>query len=347
MPIHYFRSPTLDETEFALFESLTRRRFLIGAGALGLGVLTGCGAEDQADAPTATSVSDGYPRTVKHKAGETTFTSRPERVIAEGNFVEFDNLLALKIPIIARGSGQYDINDPLADLLPWQRAAGGEQVPLNQAIYGHEANLEELVRLKPDVYFIWDTNFSSAEDAGFKRRNKIVPIIPVPAGIDGLRVVADVFATPPDTVEAIIGEARSKMAAFKPARVPSSITAFFYFDDGNFYLASAQNDINEMVLKPLGLPTLRPQGDAAYPPFATISTELAAELDADLVLGLFDQNYGPALEQLEQHPLFQSIPAVRDGRYHRLSLEMTYALVRPTVLNVDTLLAGLTEVLST
>jgi ABC-type Fe3+-hydroxamate transport system substrate-binding protein len=41
MPIHCFRPPALDETEFALFESLTRRRFLIGAGAL---VLAGCGA---------------------------------------------------------------------------------------------------------------------------------------------------------------------------------------------------------------------------------------------------------------------------------------------------------------
>lgn len=218
-------------------------------------------------------------------------------------------------------------------------------MPLNQGVYGHQANLEELVRLSPDVYFIWDTNFSSADDDGFKRRNEIVPIIPVPAGIDGLRVVADVFATLTERVEAIIGEAHAKMTAFKPARVPTSITAFFYFDDGNFYLVSAQNDINEMVLKPLGLPTFRPQGDAAYPPITTISTELATELDADLVLGLFDQNFGPALEALEQQPLFQAIPAVKAGRYHRLSLEMTYALLRPTVLNVDTLLAGLTEIL--
>ena len=60
---------------------ITRRRFLIGAGALGLGVITGCGPEEEAAAPTATSTSTGIPRTVTDASGnELALDAPPQRI---------------------------------------------------------------------------------------------------------------------------------------------------------------------------------------------------------------------------------------------------------------------------
>lgn len=267
MKPYFYRPQELTEAEFALFENLTRRRFIIGAGALGVGALVGCGAQEEAAAPTATAPSSGYPRTVKHKAGETTFTARPERVIAESNFVEFDNLLALGIPLLARGSEFAEQADSAADLLPWQLQRGAADIPLNQGIYASRTNLEELARLKPDVCFIWDNNVISVEDELFKKRNAIAPIIAVAAGIEGIRTVADVFAVPQSQVDTLINAAQARLTAFAPSRKPTSINLFYHFGDGDLYIASAQNPGNEL-LSSMGLPTFANQGDSDYPPFA-------------------------------------------------------------------------------
>jgi iron complex transport system substrate-binding protein len=329
-----------------LAERLTRRRFIIGAGALGLGLISGCGPQEQAAAPTATSVSTGYPRTVQHRGGATTFTARPERVLAESNFVEFDNLLALGIPLLARGSEFAEQTDPAQDLLPWQLAADAASIPLNRGIYGSRTNLEELTQLKPDVLFIWDNNFSSVEDELYQQRSAIVPIIVVEGGIEGIRVVADVFAVPNEKVDGLISAAQAKLAAFSPPRRPSTITLFYHFGDGDLYLASAQHPGNEL-LRSLQLPTFTRPGDSDYPPFQKLSLELIPELEADLLLVAHDPGTLPAIDALEQQPLFQALPAVREGRYHRMSREFTVAFNRPTVLSIDSVVAGFTEVLST
>ncbi len=44
--------------------------------------------------------------------------------------------------------------------------------------------------------------------------------------------------------------------------------------------------------------------------------------------------------------MFQAIPAVKAGRYHRMSEEFTAAFFRPNVLNIDVAIAGFNEILS-
>ncbi|MCU0492907.1 MAG: hypothetical protein MUD01_15050, partial [Chloroflexaceae bacterium] len=68
--------------------------------------------------------------------------------------------------------------------------------------------------------------------------------------------------------------------------------------------------------------------------------------EADLLLAAHDPGTVAAMDALEQQPLFQSLPAVKEGRYRRMSREFTVAFNRPTVLSIDAVIAGFTEVLS-
>jgi iron complex transport system substrate-binding protein len=323
-----------------IVDDATRRQFL--AVLAGSGLLTGCGNDPR---PSGSGAQEGYPRTVRHLGGETTFESRPTRVISEGNFSEFDNLLALGIPVLARGSGKYEISDPREDLTPWQVAAGGADVPLNQGVYGVEPNLEEIIRLGGEILFVTQANFAGV-DAAYRRRDEVIPTVVVPDGLEGIRTVADVFDVSDTDVERLLDEAQQAFDSFSPDRIPTSITAFYFFDDGNFNLASAQAPVNEHLLDPLGLPRLTPTGDTAFPPNKTISTELTPELEADLVIALYDGNFVGALDKLEQDPLFRALPAVREGRYRRASPEFTAAFNRTTVLSVDTAVEGFTDLLA-
>jgi ABC-type Fe3+-hydroxamate transport system substrate-binding protein len=254
------------------------------------------------------------------------------------------------VPIIARGSGNFAVRDgaadPTVDLMPWQVEAGGADVPFSQAAYGGQTNLEELARLAPDVLFLHHANFTTVDDEWYRKRSDLVPIVVVPAGIEGIRVVADVFDIDRSVVDELVAQAEAKLAGFVPPRVPDSITAFYYFDDGNFYVASAQHESNDLVLGPLGLPQFSMRGDDAFPPFRTISTERALELDADLVIALHDANFESALDTLEATALFKNIPAVREGRYKRATPEWTVAFNRPTVLSVDWLVDGFADLLA-
>jgi hypothetical protein len=72
--------------EIDLAELLTRRRCIIGTGALALGSVTGCGPDEQAAAPTATSAP--ATRSFTHARGTTALPVQPQRVIAHGDLLE-------------------------------------------------------------------------------------------------------------------------------------------------------------------------------------------------------------------------------------------------------------------
>jgi iron complex transport system substrate-binding protein len=89
---------------------ITRRRFLIGAGALSLGVITGCGPQEEAAvAPTATVA---ITRLFKHALGETEIPAKPQRVALTNDFI-LTNLLAVGYKPLASGGmadGTFRVN---------------------------------------------------------------------------------------------------------------------------------------------------------------------------------------------------------------------------------------------
>lgn len=84
MLIHHYRPTELDELHeldaVELAERLTRRRFIIGAGALGLGLITGCGPGEQVAVPTTTSAATRA--LVDARGEEVTLPVRPERIVS-------------------------------------------------------------------------------------------------------------------------------------------------------------------------------------------------------------------------------------------------------------------------
>ena len=113
---------------------ITRRRFLIGTGALGLGVITGCGAEEQASAPTATV---GGTRTVEHALGTTEVPMEPQRIAALGVAAAE---VALELGIEPIATVDQNFTYPYLDL------GNAENVGEMNAL-----NLEALVTADPDL----------------------------------------------------------------------------------------------------------------------------------------------------------------------------------------------------
>ncbi|MEM8529525.1 MAG: ABC transporter substrate-binding protein [Chloroflexota bacterium] len=117
---------------------ITRRRFLIGAGALGLGAIVGCGSDEEAVAPTATT---GATRMITHPRGDTKVPTDPQRVVLANDFL-LGNALSLGVPVIGAAG------DPRAD--------GLRNVPYDMSgveIVGtaNEPNLEQVLELEPDL----------------------------------------------------------------------------------------------------------------------------------------------------------------------------------------------------
>ena len=117
---------------------ITRRRFLIGAGALGLCVITGCGPEEAANAPTATT---GATRTITHPRGITEIPANPQRVVLANDFL-LGNALSLGVPVIGAAG------DPRADGL---RNVPYDMSGVEMVGTANEPNFEQVLELKPDL----------------------------------------------------------------------------------------------------------------------------------------------------------------------------------------------------
>lgn len=125
---------------------ITRRRFLIGVGALGLGGITGCGAEEQASAPTATVAAT---RVVTDALGRTiTIPQRPARVVA---LHDLDNAYAIaSLGFAPIGMGSITLGDRFERLRP----LGPIPATLDPAIEVgllEDPNLETIAGLRPDL----------------------------------------------------------------------------------------------------------------------------------------------------------------------------------------------------
>jgi iron complex transport system substrate-binding protein len=124
-----------------LAEQLTRRRFIIGAGALGLGVLTGCGPQEQAAVPTSSPTT----KQVKDMYGDVEVPAEPQRV-----YCTYDDVLVSAIALgfsIVGGPGERGkAANPFPAFLTPDQVAG-----ITKFDFYPTPNLEQLAALKPDL----------------------------------------------------------------------------------------------------------------------------------------------------------------------------------------------------
>lgn len=126
---------------------ITRRRFLIGAGALGLGAIVGCGAAEQAGAPTATPETRAT-RVIEGANGPIEVPAQPQRVVALADLINGYALASLGFDkLVAIGSSGE--SDPLARLKAYGQLPDG--IPSADIGAWTEPSIEAIAALGPDL----------------------------------------------------------------------------------------------------------------------------------------------------------------------------------------------------
>ncbi|MGC9040682.1 MAG: ABC transporter substrate-binding protein [Roseiflexus sp.] len=262
---------------------ITRRRFLIGVGALGLGVITGCGAEEQASAPTATvaatrAVTDALGRTV-------TIPQRPARVVA---LHDLDNAYAIaSLGFAPIGMGSITLGDRFERL----RSLGPIPATLDPAIEVgllSDPNLETIAGLRPDL--ILGTTLS--HEKIIDQLTKIAPTVLIDnTGGDevlsnqrfqaDLVGVLDRFNTRVAEYEAAMADLRQRYVELFSSLEYTRIDSFGAGPEDNYLLLSTLTP-SYRVLDDLGAQRSKtnvgPQGEL----FPVISPERLPDYDADV-----------------------------------------------------------------
>lgn len=123
---------------------ITRRRFLIGAGALALGAITGCsapGANAPTDAPATT-------RRITHARGDIDVPTAPQRIVSV-SLSTTGPLLALGAPVI--GSQGSTMLTGTANGLFRAYSAIADERGVGLLYDGFEPNLEAIAAAQPDL----------------------------------------------------------------------------------------------------------------------------------------------------------------------------------------------------
>jgi iron complex transport system substrate-binding protein len=313
MQHHFFRSPEVTDPEFALFENLTRRHFLVGVGALGFGVLTGCGAPS-ASAPMATS---GATRTIRTSMGDVTIPANPKRVVALNDTMVAYPLLDLGFRVIASTGPSLDVQVI--------RAGKYDVSDMTYLGRGDSPDLEKIAQL--DAELIIGTK--GLNEQQFAALTELAPTVLLDFEVgmsvfDYHRSVAEVVNAIPQ-YEALIqridertATLKERLAALLPTLEVSAMSAdsptlpFIYYGAGTPW---------SVAFERLGIafPT-------AFPPSAeTLQTPLSLEalprFDGDVLFMLDYPGTDTIFAELKQSPIFQSLNAVRKGQVFHVSYD--------------------------
>lgn len=271
--------------------------------------------DTQPDVESSSSMPAGegttqYPFTIETWAGNSVLEERPERIAVLGFSPSFDALEVLGVtPVYIDSEEVYWWNDD-----EWQ--ANVELMDPN----GFPLNLEGVASTNPDL--IVAINSVEAYEEDLDALLAIAPVLetkelaPAPDRLDW-RVVQRLVGEALDlsaASEDVIAKAESAVAA-SAAEHPefegkTAAVAYDYTGYGmEFYNPTGSNA--EGLLADLGFAP-NPRG-AAFTDTSMVSDENIAQLDADVLLVYYDDE--AQQKARESMPVFQSIPAVREGRY--------------------------------
>jgi ABC-type Fe3+-hydroxamate transport system substrate-binding protein len=312
MNTHVFSyKPTdLTDTEYELFENLTRRRFITGAGGLiGAAALGACGAaEEQTSAPTATS--SGSERTIAGVLGNTyTLSEPPARLHASGG-TDMDNALALGV--VPRSIELYGDSA----LRPDQAAAATAEV----VRFTDGPNFEQLAAFAPDFILTgW------GDELYQRRMADIAPTVFIDSSKPWRDIVRQVARPLFKDAEAeqVIGALEQRFADFKTrfaARQGQTPCLLYIAAENTFNLLTRESSVGAL-LNELGFAPMAKSGDQYGENIALES--LVTEADGDFLLVLVDTwRIGNPNEPVPQHvqtfldsELAQRIPAAAGGTF--------------------------------
>lgn len=289
-----------------------RRGFLLGSLAVTATLLVGCGSEDEnrAAAP-ATGASE--PRTVEHPLGSTTIPSRPERIVALGDYSDLDNLLSVgALPVSYGFSNSWE-----KGVSPWQRSAGAPDL---ETFTGGEPNLELLAGLQPDLIVGMDWNIGELYD----RLSSLAPTVALSESLpwrDALALTGRATWTDDAATDALA--ATEDLIAAQAERLAPlagrTVMVGSAFGD-QLYLQGKGSPFSQLAAD-LGL-TFRDGGDE---PLVQLSLERTDKLQPAEVLLSFATDVG-GTRAIERSPLFTGLPAVEAGAYEALPTDIVVSV---------------------
>lgn len=307
-------------------ENLTRREFLASSFAAAL--LVACGSDDDGEEGGATG-GEGFPRTVTHLMGDATIPSRPERVAAVADGEALDHVLAAGItPVLY---GQVEGYDGKRMLRPWARAVIEKEPEAYEAVRG-EPDIERFAAATPDLIvaaWIAEEQYPVLEG--------IAPTIVIKLS-DGTawpemqRLVGQATGREAES-EAALEETEAAIEAAAERLKPyagRTVTIGYQFV-GELYIHGADTAIARLIPR-LGLEIDAPD-DVPARELGVFSLEETKRLEnADILLS--PAFFAEDQEAFEASPLLQSLPAVQEGRYVPLSVDVAAAGYLESTLSV-------------
>lgn len=289
-------------------------------------VAAGCAAPSTGT-EAAPAPAPGFPVTIEHALGTTTIPAPPTRIVALS--FEEDVLSQVGVATVGRTENLF----VPGDLYPWQEGEVEAGIPPLGGPDG--VDLEQVAALQPDL--ILATNHYGLPDV-YERLSAIAPTVGYRTGWgeatwqDTARVIGRAVGREAE-VEQQIGEVEgyiSALAAELPGLAGKTFSSVYYHDTGQFAVDTNPDGQTAKLLGQLGM-VMSPRVVAEVVN-RSVGAEQMGVIDADLVrLGYATDTLRA---ELTASPLFQAIPAVRDGRVYESDVFGATAGNNPTMLNV-------------
>jgi iron complex transport system substrate-binding protein len=259
--------------------------------------------------PAAEGTTD-YPLTLTTWAGETVLEERPERVAVIGFSPNLDALEAIgATPVYILDDSEWQWNDQ-----EWRSSIEFTDT----ATRADPLNFEGIAATQPDL--IVATNFVFDQET-FDRLAEIAPVLENPEEVDGAaidwrdtqRLIGEALDLSDASDQAIAEaeEAIAATAAEHPEFADTTATIAYHYTGYPLEYYTPTGGTAESLLLELGFAP-NPLGE----PFATVpevADENLGQLDADRLVVFY--NTAEERDTREATDVFQSIPAVADGRY--------------------------------
>lgn len=293
--------------------------------ALAAVALAGCSSAGAADTTTSSGAADesGFPVTIEHAFGETTITSKPERVAT----VSWSNQeVPIALGVVPVGMAEVTWGDDDGDgVLPWVEDALAELDAETPVLFDETDGIdfEAVADTRPDVIL---AAYSGLTQEEYDTLSKIAPVVAYPEVAwgtsyeDMIRLNSTALGLA-DEGEALIDELHGTVEAAlaeHPALAESTVL-FSYIDPSDFSQIGfyTSHDTRPGFLAGLGLPqpavvTDESAGTDEF--YAQVSAEQADRFsDVDVFVTYGDAS-GSIIPLLQADPLLSQIPAIAEGR---------------------------------
>jgi iron complex transport system substrate-binding protein len=255
----------------------------------------------------------------------------PERVVILDNA-----MLGYLIPLGVKPIGTGGEDEAASVPPPYESLVDYPALPVVAPNFA--PNFEAIAAARPDVIFAIDYG----EDPDYQRMGQIAPTVVLPSDFDperrpgiawvrdAMRTIALALGRPSDGEEPV-GAYERKLADLRGrhrAKIEGRTVSYVRARKNGMFRVDGPFGFGGGILHEAGLRRPQTQLDAlaaapqAFPVAAEVSLEQVAIADADLIIvprASFDK------EPLDQNPLFQALPAVREGRYFPVDSDLWFS----------------------